>query len=68
MFINLLLNLGFAHLFGTLFSLANLGVSDLLVKLVLALLLFLHLTSTSKPSNLNSHSLVPLVHLHFLKF
>jgi hypothetical protein len=35
MFANLFLNLGFAHLFGTLLSLANLAFLDLLLKLVL---------------------------------
>jgi len=40
MFIILLLNLGFAHLFGTLFSLANLAVSNLLLKLVLVFFKF----------------------------
>jgi hypothetical protein len=52
MFANLLLNLGFAHLFGTLRS-TSLFLSNLI--------------STSKPSNLNSHPLVSLVDLHFLK-
>jgi len=67
MFVNLLLNLGFAHLLGILLSLANLAISNLLLKLVLAFLFLLDMTSTSKPSNLNSHSLVSLVDLHFLK-
>jgi hypothetical protein len=60
MFTNLLLNLGFAHLFGTPLSLANLALLDLLLKLDLVLLFLLDLTSTSKPSS-------SLVDLHFLK-
>ncbi len=48
MFTNLLLNLGFAHLFDTLLSFANLALSNLLLNLDLILLFLLDLTSTSK--------------------
>jgi hypothetical protein len=67
MFADLLLNLGFVHLLGILLSLENLAISNLLLRLVLGLLFLSDLTSASKPSNLNSHSLVSLVDFHFLK-
>jgi len=44
MFANLPLNLGFAHLLGTLISLANLAISNLLLKLVFVLLFLSDLT------------------------
>jgi hypothetical protein len=68
MFVDLLLNLGFAHLLSIQLSLAILSFSNLLLKLVLVLLFLSNLTYASKPSNLNSHSLVSLADLHFLKF
>jgi len=64
---NLLLNLGFVHLLGILLSLANLALSNLLLKLVLVFIFLSDLTFASKPSNLNFHSLISLVDLHFLK-
>ncbi len=67
MFAYLFLNLGFAHLLGTLLSLTNLAHLGLLLKLVHVFLFLSDLTFASKPSNLNSHSLISLVDLHFLK-
>ncbi len=55
LFVDLLLNLGFVHLLGILLSLANLSLSNLLLKLIIALLFLLGLTFASKPSNLKSH-------------